>query len=108
VQATEGNRQQAVTFLNGINPHGSTPTHAGLHKATHQYPYDLNAMFVLTDGIPTWGPNAGIILSEFPLWWEPYQSMQTKFYGIFVGNEPDGQDFMQSLVALAGGTFIHR
>jgi len=102
--ATEGNKSSAISWVNGpsTNPGGGTPTYACLKKSCEVYPSDLTKMILVTDGYPNTSGSASQILADFPGWWSKFTDAE--LICICIGG--GGASFMQSLAALAGGTYI--
>lgn len=103
--ATDGNRANAVSFINGaaLDPGGGTPSHRALEKACGLYPADLGRMFFLSDGGPNATGTAGEILAHFPAWWAKFEQ-ETALIVICIGGDPDGVSFMRDLAALDDST----
>ena len=103
---TAGNKAAAINWVNGpsTNPGGGTPTYACLEKSCQVYPSDLDQMFLLTDGSPNVSGSASQILADFPAWWSKF--VDAEFVAVCIGGSGPAQDFMMSLAALAGGTYI--
>ncbi|MCB9895404.1 MAG: hypothetical protein H6839_13215 [Planctomycetes bacterium] len=103
---TDGNKAVAISWVNGssTNPGGGTPTYACLQKSCQVYPADLDQMFLLTDGSPNVSGSASQILADFPAWWSKFQNAE--FVAVCIGGSGPAQDFMMSLAAIAGGTYI--
>jgi hypothetical protein len=99
---TDGNKSSAVSWVNGsaTNPGGGTPSYEALQHSINTYPSDLDKFFFLTDGYPNSG--ATPILNDFPGWWSKFTDCELICVCIGGG----GASFMQSLAALAGGTYI--
>ena len=100
--ATAGAKSSAISWVNGpsCNPGGGTPSYEALQKSCQVYPATLTKFFFLSDGYPNGG--AGPILSAFPAWWSKFTDCELVVVCVGGG----GADFMQSLAALAGGTYI--
>jgi hypothetical protein len=59
--ATEDNKQQAISFINALQPAGTTSTFDAIQAAMG---FDTEAIYLVTDGVPTSGkivPQAGIL-----------------------------------------------
>jgi hypothetical protein len=102
----EANKASAIAWVNGsaTNPGGGTPTYACLQKSCQVYPADLQQMFLLTDGEPNVSGSASQILADFPGWWTKFEDCE--MVAICIGGSPSAQEFMMTLAALAGGTYI--
>ena len=105
---TDSNKTSAIAWVNGpsTNPGGGTPTYACLKMSCQTYPADLNKMFLLTDGYPNTSGSASQILADFPGWWTKFTDCT--LVCICIGGVGSAQQFMQSLAAQAGGTYIQR
>jgi len=101
---TEGNKSSAISWVNGpsTNPGGMTPSYAALQRACQVYPSDLTKFIFVTDGWPNITGSDSQILADFPGWWSKFTDCELIAVCIAGG----GAAFMQSLAALAGGTYI--
>jgi len=100
--ATEGNRAQAISWLHGpaMNSSGWTPLYDSLKRALEIYPPELDVFFIVTDGACL---KQAQILAELPQWWRKFEDAQ--FIGVYV--PPGCPPFVQQMVAVVDGTYVH-
>lgn len=108
VRGTEGNRQQGISTVNGLTPFGGTPVHGALMKTLTQYGTQLDKIFFLCDGMPTYGPTANEILGWFPGQFQPFRDNGCEFVATHMGDSGEALAFMQNLTNSVGGTFYSR
>jgi len=110
-KANDANKQAGISGINQLVAFGFTPIHGGLKKAaqTSTYGYEVDALFFLSDGLPTYGPGAAQVLIDFPTWYFEKREYGCKLHVIHIGQASGpGADFMQQLAAANGGTFLHK
>jgi hypothetical protein len=105
--ATEENKAAAIEWINGpsTNPGGGNSDYECLKRCVELYPSDLTKLFYWGDGDPGYIQSQGIpLLQELPGWWGKFEDCT--LVGICIGNRPQGEQWVQALVASVGGVFI--
>jgi hypothetical protein len=102
--ATPVNRADAISWVNGpaTNPGGGTPMYLALESTCALYSPGLKTLALVTDGYANTGGGANQILTDIPQWWSAFDNCQLNAVCIGAG----GATFVQSLVALVGGSYI--